>query len=532
MEKFERYMTVIFAGIIMKDISTETGMKKSSAVRHIREEYTMIYGKNPITAMDHPDPDVIRVGDTYYMICTTMHFFPGGEILSSHDLINWELCSYVYDTLEHTAGETLEGDETVYGHGMWAASLRYHEGRFYVLFIAHEWDKTFLFTADDIKGPWKKQYIEGIYHDASLLFDDYGKVYVVYGNRDIHITELNDDLTAPREGGLDKIIIRDAPGCMLGYEGSHIYKINGKYVLFFIHSKQQKWYRTQACFVSDTLDGVWAGGDVMEADLDDMHSGPAQGGIVDTPDGRWFSIVFQDRGAVGRVPVLVPVMWNDKGYPVYGEVTKEISNESPRPELGWEKLYASDNFTSQQLKKVWQFNHEPRTGCFGTGDGKYTIITDKISKTVEHARNTITQRTKLPSCAAEATVHAEDIRNGDTTGLCLLIGSYGLIGITKDNDGLHLVMRAREIGSKEEKEQARISIDSTEVRLRADVVFNGMIGEVQFSYESSGKWEKLGGIHKMSFALDHFTGARFGLFMYSAEEFGGRASFSDFVYEA
>ena len=125
-------------------------------------------GFNPLTGMDYPDPDVIRVGDTYYMISTTMHFFPGGVILRSHDLIRWEICTYLYETLEHTPGEILEGEQTAYGHGMWAASLRYHNGRFYAVFIAHEWPKTFLFTADRIEGPWKKQYIEGICHDSSL----------------------------------------------------------------------------------------------------------------------------------------------------------------------------------------------------------------------------------------------------------------------------------------------------------------------------------------------------------------------------
>ena len=120
----------------------------------------MISGINPLTGMDYPDPDVIRVDDTYYMISTTMHFFPGAEILRSYDLIRWEHCAYVYESLEHTAGETLNGEETVYGHGMWAASLRYHCGRFYVVFIAHEWDRTFLFTADKIEGPWEKHSLD------------------------------------------------------------------------------------------------------------------------------------------------------------------------------------------------------------------------------------------------------------------------------------------------------------------------------------------------------------------------------------
>ncbi len=480
--------------------------------------------------MDLPDPDVIRAGDTYYMISTTMHFFPGGQILRSYDLIHWEICSYIYDALEHTAGECLEGDENIYGHGMWAASLRYHNGKFYAAFIAHECDRTFLFTAYDIEGPWKKSYIKGIYHDCSLLFDDDGRVYIVYGNRDIRITELESDLSAPRKGGLDRIIIRDAPGDFLGYEGSHIYKINGKYVLFLIHSRQWEWYRTQACFVSDDLEGVWAGGDVMAADLDDMHSGPAQGGIVDTPDGRWFSIVFQDRGAVGRVPVLVPVEWNKSGYPVFGKVTKEISNESTRPGYVYGQLYASDDFTSPVLKNVWQFDHEPRSGCWETGNGYYRITTDKTSCTLESARNTLTQRTVLPSCAAEVTVGAADMKDGDTAGLCLLIGGYSLIGIMRENGEYYLVMKAKETAKGEETEHARIPLPQSEARLRAEVKFSGGTGEVQFLRQDNGAWTGFGIRHDVHFTLDHFVGCRFGLFMYSQRETGGSASFTGFEY--
>ncbi|MBR3332660.1 MAG: family 43 glycosylhydrolase [Clostridia bacterium] len=480
--------------------------------------------------MDYPDPDVIRVGDTYYMVSTTMHFFPGAGILRSHDLIHWEICSYLYDSLEHTPGEILEGEQTVYGHGMWAASLRYHAGRFYVAFIAHEWPKTFLFTAENIEGPWTKQYIEGIYHDCSLLFDDDGRVYIVFGNRDIHLTELKEDLSGPKEGGLDRIIVRDAPGEFLGYEGSHLYKINGKYVLFLIHSRQREWYRTEACFVADSLDGVWAGGEVYYGDLDGLHSGPAQGGVVDTPDGRWFAVVFQDRGAVGRVPVLIPVTWNRFGYPVFGEAAKEISNACTRP--GWtaQPLYAGDDFTAPALKNVWQFNHEPRKGCWETGNGAYVIRTDKISGTLEFARNTLTQRTLLPGSTAEVTVNAEDLRSGDVAGLCLLIGSYGLIGIKRSADGYALVMKARKPREKEEREYARIPWNKKEARLRAKVRFTGLEGKGYFEFLDGSEWKPLGPEHTMTFALDHFTGARFGLFLYATEETGGSASFSRFTY--
>lgn len=490
----------------------------------------MAEGRNPLTGMDYPDPDVIRVGDTYYMISTTMHFFPGAGILRSHDLIHWEICSYIYDTLEHTPGEILEGEETVYGHGMWAASLRYHAGRFYVAFIAHEWPKTFLFTAENIEGPWTRQYIDGVYHDCSLLFDDDGRVYIVYGNRDIRLTELKEDLSGPKEGGLDRIIVRDAPGDFLGYEGSHLYKINGKYVLFLIHSRQREWYRTQACFVADDLEGVWAGGEVYYGDLDNLHSGPAQGGIVDTPDGRWFSVVFQDRGAIGRIPVLIPVTWNRFGYPVFGEAEQDISNTCTRPGWAVQPLYADDDFTSPVLKNVWQFNHEPREGCWETGNGAYVIRTDKISRTVEFARNTLTQRTVLPGCTAEVTVNAESLQAGDVAGLCLLIGSYGLIGIERNEEGYALVMKARKPREREEQEYARIPWNQAEVRLRAAVRFPGLEGRVCFEYLDASVWKPLGPEHTMTFALDHFTGCRFGLFLYSTRISGGRAAFSRFTY--
>ncbi len=494
----------------------------------------MSQGYNPLTGMDYPDPDVIRAGDTYYMISTTMHFFPGAEILKSHDLIHWEFCTYVYDALEHTPGETLQGEENIYGHGMWAASLRYHQGRFHVVFIAHEWDKTFHFSAEKIEGPWQKQHISGIYHDPSLLFDDDGKAYIVYGNRNIRMTELEDDLSGPKEGGFDRIIVRDAPGDFLGYEGSHIYKINGKYVLFLIHSRPWKWFRTQACFIADSPDGIWAGGDVLESDLDGLNSGVAQGGIVDTPDGKWFAVLFQDHGAVGRIPVLVPVNWNRFGYPVFGPVSKELANESTCPDHCAEPLYSGDTFgpekTRTGLKNCWQFNHEPCSGYYETGKGYYRITAGKISGTLESARNTITQRTVLPGCAAEVTADASRIREGDTAGLCMLTGTYGLIGVTRSGNRYEIVMKARETGKGEETEYARIPIEKPVIRLRAEAVLQTPKDEVRFLWEHDGKWEQLGPVHHLRFTLDHFCGCRFGLFLYATQETGGSADFSEFNY--
>ena len=499
----------------------------------------IIQGINPLTGMDFPDPDVIRVGDTYYMISTTMHFFPGACILRSFDLVRWEICTYLYETLEHTSGEILEGEENIYGHGMWAASLRCHQGMFYVVFIAHEWDRTFLFTSDRIEGPWEKHYIKGIYHDPSLLFDDDGKIYIAHGNRNIFLTELKEDMSGPQPGGLNRVIVRDAPGDFLGYEGSHLYKINGKYVLTLIHSRQDRWFRTQACFIADYPEEVWAGGDVLESDLDGLGSGVAQGGLVDTPEGKWFAILFQDRGAVGRIPVLVPVTWNRFGYPVYGKVTKEVSVISSRPDYRYLPLAESDCFDSpgagnppdiRKLKKVWQFNHEPREGCWGVGEGCYWIRTDRLSPTLEFARNTLTQRTVIPRCAAEVTVDTRQMNPGDVAGLCVLTGTYGLIGISREEGCCVLTRIIREKGHGEETETDRVLIENREITLRAEVNFGKPGDTAGFFFRDRGIWKPLGGPHNLRFTLDHFCGCRFGLFLYSRQRIGGKASFRNFQY--
>ena len=221
---------------------------------------------NPITKLDYPDVDVIRVENTYYMVSTTMHFMPGCEILRSYDLIHWEHATYVYDRLDGTSGQRLEENENIYGKGMWAASLRCHKGIFYVCFVANDTGKTYLFQSKDIYGPWKKQTIEGFYHDCSLLFDDDDRVYLASGNKNIRLVELKKDMSGPKEGGIDRIVVSDEGNPNLGYEGTHFYKINGKYYLFFIHSLRSEWKRVEACFVSDSLEGEFIGKDVLNDD--------------------------------------------------------------------------------------------------------------------------------------------------------------------------------------------------------------------------------------------------------------------------
>ena len=143
--------------------------------------------RNPIIGADMPDPDLLRVGDTYYMVSTTMFYTPGAPILRSKDLCHWEIVSYVFETLEDNGIYRLENGRNAYGKGQWATSLTRHNGRFYACFVSHDCGKTYIFSTDDIeKSGWDRAEIGEVFHDMSFLFWE-GIPYLVYGNGKICI---------------------------------------------------------------------------------------------------------------------------------------------------------------------------------------------------------------------------------------------------------------------------------------------------------------------------------------------------------
>ncbi len=519
-------------------------------------------GTNPLLKMDFPDVDVIFVDGTFYLVTTTMHFFPGVQILRSYDLIHWEHAAYVCESIDGTDAQRLENGKQIYGKGMWAASLRYHEGLFYVVFVCNDTHKTYLYTAPAVEGPWKKSTIEGFYHDCSLLFDE-GKAYLVYGNRDVWLTELNDDLTGPREGGLHRMIVSDAGNPSLGYEGSHLYRIGDRYYVFFIHSRRDRWRRVEAMFSADSLEGEFTGGDVFDDDLGFMGSGIAQGGIVEGPEGVWNAVLFQDRGAAGRIPVLVPVTYTGETF-VFGtdgKAAEEIETADLRPGYVYAPLYGSDDFRYDPKAKYaedpqhfgcfgyrsfWQFNHEPDLSLVScdAAKGELRIKTDRTVTNIFHAKNILTQRMLAPGCAGEVTLDGTGLRDGDFAGLVTFQGDYLQVGIRR-KDGKYYAFAATytnesgdvwALGEEPAVLREEIPLEGSSLRVRLEVSFaDGKTRETDSAtgYLRMGEeLRRIGPEQGLRFRLDHFTGCRFGLFVMSSSEAGGAAGFSDFRYEA
>lgn len=505
---------------------------------------------NPVIGADFPDPDVIRVGDAYYMVSTTMHFMPGAVILRSFDLVHWERFSHVYETLEDTPEHRLEGERDAYGRGMWAASLRLSGGVFHVCFVANDTGRTYLFRATDLAGPWTKSYIEGFYHDNSLLFDDDGRVYIVYGHGEIYLTELDSGLAGPLPGGRHRLLASDAPGRRLRYEGAHIYKVDGGYLLFLIHwPSDGTARRTQACLAAESLDGEFKGGDVLDDDLGFPNNGVAQGGIVDAPNGDRYAVLFQDRGAVGRIPVIVPLGWRD-GRPVFpAAVPRRLALPSSRPDHAYAPIIGGDDFRYApgpdgriRLKDFWQWNHNPDAAAWTAEGGELVLTAAAVVPNLSRARNTLTQATVLPGCVAEVDLDGAALEEGDYAGIAALMGRYGLVALTRRGDAWFAVMLARP-GEPSFKpgpaydgapgiERGRVPLAGPRVRLRARFDFPGETGSVEFAADSGSGWTKVGPPHPLRYGLDHFTGCRVGLFAFATSRGGGRARFRNFAYAA
>ncbi len=163
---------------------------------------------NPLVWADVPDPDVIRVGDTYYMVTTTMHMMPGAPVYESKDLVNWTLVSYLFTSLTDSPLYNLQGG-TSYGRGQWATSLKYHDGLFYALFCTNDPQggaDSYVFTTRDPHEVWTLHSRIPHFHDPSLFFDDDGRVYVFHGSG--RLTELQPDLKGVKQDGVDQMVIQ------------------------------------------------------------------------------------------------------------------------------------------------------------------------------------------------------------------------------------------------------------------------------------------------------------------------------------
>ncbi len=488
--------------------------------------------RNPIIWADVPDMSVIRVDDTWYMSSTTMHMCPGVPIMKSKDLVNWRLVSYAYDILDDGDAMSLSNGKNDYGRGSWASSLRYHNGTFYVSTFSHTTGKTYVYSTKDVeKGPWKVSSFAPALHDHSLFFDDDGRVYMIYGVGDLRLVELNGDASGIMEGTAEKVIIENASApagdnIMLKAEGSQLFKANGIYYLFNI-TWPRGGMRTVVIHRARNLSGPWEGRLALQ------DKGVAQGGLTDTPDGKWFAYLFRDQGAVGRIPYLVPVKWED-GWPVLGIEGKAPDYIDLPVSTGLiPGIVASDEFRRRRgepaLPAVWQWNHNPDYSLWSVTKRKgwLRLTTGRIDTSFTQARNTLTQRTFGPVCSGSTLIDISGMKDGDFAGLALLQKKFGQVGVVMNNGTASVVMVNSQSGRPVVEET--VPLKDKKVFLRAECDYRNLADIGYFFYSLDGKtWIPIGTHLDMEYSMPHFMGYRFGLFSYATGDPGGYVDFDWF----
>jgi beta-xylosidase len=487
--------------------------------------------QNPIIFADVPDMSIVRVGDTYYMSSTTMHMAPGVPIMKSKDLVNWQIVNYAYNILADVDALNLTNGKNSYGRGSWASSLRYHNGLYYVSTFAQTTGKTYIYSTKDIeKGPWKESSFSPSYHDNTLFFDDDGRVYLITGNKKLSLVELNADLSGVKADGINQVIIENSSAPSgndsgLG-EGSQLFKVNGKYYLFNI-TWPRGGMRTVVIHKADKITGPW------EGRLAFQDLGVAQGGMIDTPDGKWYAYLFRDFGSVGRIPYLVPMKWED-GWPVIGIDGKVPGTlDLPSSKGLIPGIVASDEFTRSKgdpaLPLVWQWNHNPDNSLWSVSSRKgfLRLTTGRLDSILVTARNTLTQRTFGPVCSGSTAIDVSKMKEGDYAGLTLLQRKFGIVGVKYAKGVKSVVMINAQTGKPVEAES--VPLKQKKVYLKAECDFRDKTDIAHFFYSLDGKkWISIGTQLKMEYSMPHFMGYRFGLFNYSTKKPGGYVDFDFF----
>lgn len=510
--------------------------------------------QNPMLWADVPDPDVTRVGDTYYLVSTTMHLMPGAPIMTSKDLKNWETVGYIFDRLTDSPKyDLLNG--TVYGRGQWATSLKYHNGKFYALLAPNErgaMGDTYIFSAEKAEGPWTIVSRMRHFHDCSLFFDDDDRVYVIYGTGEM--MELKPDLSDVIEGTHQLLFQReeDERGLL---EGSRMIKHNGKYYLLMIsHVYAPGKHRREVCYRADNIHGPYEKQVILESEFGGF-SYEAQGTIVDTPDGDWIGIIFQDRGGVGRVLTVMPCRWVN-GWPMLGDENGKVP-ETVRPLVNGQPATAivkSDDFSSDKLGLHWQWNHNPIDEAWSLKErpGFLRLKTNRVVSNLYLAPNTLTQRMEGPTCSGTIAIDISKMKDGDCAGLAAFNSDTGALVIKKKGKNLVLEMVEmsvtltdldKEVTNVEEKViesiplNAQLSTLNSQLFLRIDADFRPVNGHgrdaANFYYSIDGsQWTQIGTKdYRLNFDWRRFfMGSKFGIFCYATKKKGGYVDIEAFDY--
>lgn len=477
---------------------------------------------NPVLNADYSDPDVIRVGNHFYMTCSEFHFM-GMNILASEDMVNWKIISRVYDSIPLPGYAEMKR----YAEGTWAPAIRYHKGRYYI-FVCTPKDGLMMTTAEKITGPWMPLYcvkaVQG-WEDPCPFWDEDGQAYLghsVLGAGPIIIHRMTEDGKQLLDEG--RIVYQGQVA-----EGTKLFKKDGFYYLSIPEGGVGHGWQT--VLRSKNIYGPYDGRRTLEQGSTDIN-GPHQGALVDTPDGKWWFYHFQETKSLGRVLHLEPAIWKD-GFPMIGkdydgngigEPMKIVRKPNLKVSVKPSAPQSSDDFHSTRLGLQWQFNHNPKPSHWSLTSRKgWLEITAMPAESLKVARNQFTQKVMGYQGTATVKLDYKELSDGQRAGMECIGKKYAGAGVMVDHG--NAVIYTETDGTTMCLDKLETSDKKIFIRLTLDDITNKHL----FSYSLDGKrYTTIG--HEFSNENKDWKGIRVGLYSYTTGV-PGKAYFDDFIYK-
>ncbi|MCM1355854.1 MAG: glycoside hydrolase 43 family protein [Staphylococcus sp.] len=484
---------------------------------------------NPVLNADYSDPDIIRVGDKFYMTCSEFHFM-GMPILESDDMVNWHIIGNVYDSMDFPGYDAM----TKYAEGTWAPALRYHDGKFWI-FVCTPEEGLLMTTAENPAGPWTPFHVVKAvakWEDPCPFWDEDGSAYLVRSRHragPIIIHRMSPDGRTLLDEGTK---VYHGPVA----EGPKMFRKDGYYYISIPEGGVSKGWQT--ILRSKDVYGPYEAKRVLEKGSTDTN-GPHQGSLVDTPDGDWWFYHFQSAGVRGRVLHLQPVSWAEDGYPVIG--TDYDGNGVGEPMKICKKPFASqtqahtpqasDDFSAPQPGLQWQTNHNPVPGMVSTTEREGWLTIKPIHASwLRLARNQLTQKIMGYRSEAEIKLDFSAMKPGDRSGLACLGKSFNGAGVMVDpTDGKPCLYVERD-SLIEVSVPLTGKIEPAEVTLRLSI--DAPANSFAYSYSLDGKdFRPLGEPFEMKEGF--WKGVRTGIYAYTTspdDSAAGQTAFDYFHY--
>lgn len=454
--------------------------------------------RNPILHADYSDPDLVRVGDDYYLTASSFSDIPGLPILHSKDLVNWQLIGHAL--LRQPPFEHFEKPQ--HGNGVWAPALRYRNGEFYLYYPDPDFG-IYLVKAKNAAGPWSEPLLvkagKGLI-DPCPFWDDNGKAYLIHafaGSRaGIKSILLINQLSTAGTKILDEgTLIFDGHDHHPTLEGPKVYKHNGYYYLSAPAGGVPTGY--QLILRSKNIYGPYEEKIVLEQGKTPIN-GPHQGGWVDTPSGEWWFVHFQDKEAYGRILHLQPMKWVNN-WPVMGNDPDGDGKGEPvlvykKPNVGKQHPSVappeSDEFSETQIGKQWQWHANPKaTWAFASNQGYLRMFSYKLPdgfKNYWDVPNLLLQKFPAEEFSVTTKLTFNPRLEGEKVGFIIMGYDYGYLSLSKKGNDMALTYTTCKSSDKgtPETETPLISTAQKTIHFKV-IVRKGAI--CQFAYSLDGE---------------------------------------------